>query len=167
MNPIHLQKLEALLEPAVSGQGYDLVDLAFRRDHGHWVFQITIDRKEGQGFISHQDCINVSKEVSVLLDLNESLLPGDYHLEVSSPGPERPLKTKADFLRFQGQTAKIRLKEYAAQMIEGSSTPRRNFTGTLESVSDDLVTVKLSDNALLVSLPMKEIEKAHLFGNNK
>lgn len=165
MTSVNLQKLGELIQPAVEGQGYELVDLAFRREHGRWIFQVTIDRKAGQGFISHQDCICVSREVSVLLDLNEEMLPGDYHLEVSSPGAKRPLKTVADFVRFTGQSAKIRLKEYAAKMGPDATTPRRNFLGIIQSVNDDKLTLQLPENHTLVELTIKDIEKAHLAGN--
>ncbi len=161
MNTGHLKKLEELIQPAVEGQSYELVDLLWKREYGRWVFQITIDRKAGEGFISHQDCANVSREVSVLLDLHGEMLPDDYSLEVSSPGPKRPLKKSADFLRFVGHTAKIRMKEYAAKVDTATANPRRNFTGTIQAIEKDVVTLKL-ENQTEVKLSLNEIEKAHL-----
>ena len=166
MKPVRLETLEDLVRPAVEGQGYEFVDLEWQREHGHWILRVTIDRKSGQGFVSHQDCVNVSREVSVLLDLQAETLPGDYHLEVSSPGPERPLRTKEDFARFMGHAAKIRLKEHAAkpslEATVGAANPRRNFAGVIESVDNDLVTLRLKDSDTAVHLSLKDVEKAHL-----
>lgn len=167
MKTVNLQKLDELIRPVVDGQGYELVDLSFRREHGNWILQIMIDRRQGEGTISHQDCVSVSKEASVILDMNEQLLPVDYHLEVSSPGPNRPLRTAADFSRFVGLSAKVRLKEYAGRVVSDDSPPRRNFSGVIESVGNDVVTLKLSDGSPDAQLNLRDIEKAHLFGNDR
>ena len=106
MKPVDLKALTKLIEPAVDGQGYELVDLEWTRGLSGWVLRVTIDRLPGQGHVSHQDCVAVSREASALLDVHD-VLPGAYSLEVSSPGVDRPLKKGRDFARFIGKKAKF------------------------------------------------------------
>lgn len=160
MKPVDLHTLEQFVRPAVEGQGYDLVDLEWKREQGGWVFRLYIDRRPGEGYVSHDDCVSVSREVSALLDVHDAL-PGRYNLEVSSPGLNRPLKRAADFLRFVGQRAKVRLRGDAALQGFAGAPPRRNFSGVIAAVEGDTVSLKL-DGAELVKLPTPAIEKAHL-----
>lgn len=160
---IDLHKLDALVRPAVEGQGYELVELEWRREQVGWVFRLYIDRQPGQGYVSHEDCVNVSREVSALLDVHDAL-PTNYHLEVSSPGVNRPLKRAADFARFLGQKAKVRLREEAALPVDNGpagSVPRRNFTGKIEAVEGETVCLHV-EGADVVRLPVGAMEKAHL-----
>lgn len=164
MKAADTEALDSLVRPAVAGQGYELVDLAWKRELGSSILRITIDRLPGQGYVSHDDCIKVSREVSALLDVHD-VLPGHYSLEVSSPGVERPLKRAADFERFLGQKAKIRLRPDAPQSDVGPSAPntppRRNFTGTITAVEGELVRLSL-EGAAPVALHVSEMEKANL-----
>jgi ribosome maturation factor RimP len=158
-NPVDMQALDQLIRPAVEGQGYELVDLLWKREQGGWVLRILIDRQPGMGYISVEDCAAVSREVSALLDVHD-LLPGHYNLEVSSPGVERPLKRSADFARFLGQRAKVRLKSTPAGSPKEAG-PRRNFVGTIQSVEGNIVRLHTED-AGTVDLDIDEIERANL-----
>lgn len=170
MRSVNLQALDELIRPAVEGQGYDLVELHWGRQLGGSVLRVTIDRKAGQGRVSHSDCVAVSREVSGLLDVKD-VLPGHYNLEVSSPGLDRPLKRAADFSRFVGERAKVRLLPDSTksklgpppQAVPGGSpaAPRRNFSGIIESVSGDVVHLD-AEGVGEVELHIAEIEKANL-----
>ena len=165
MRPVDLKALTKLIEPAVDGQGYELVDLEWTSSPGGAVLRVTIDRQLGQGHVSHQDCVAISREVSALLDVHDPL-PGAYSLEVSSPGVDRPLKKSSDFARFIGKKAKVRLRPDADQSfaLQGpraaDSVPRRNFSGTIESVESDRVKISV-DGAGTFELVVGEIEKAN------
>ena len=170
MKPIDLKALEDLLRPAVDAQGYELVSVAWVREQVGTVFRLIIDRLPGQGYVSHEDCVRVSREVSALLDVHE-VLPGDYSLEVSSPGIDRPLKRSADFARFVGERAKVRLRPSAAQTEKGLPAPKpgvapqRNFVGKIESVAGPVggEVIRLADESSgPVELHLAEIEKANL-----
>ncbi len=170
MKPIDLKALEDLLRPAVDAQGYELVSVAWVREQVGTVFRLIIDRLPGQGYVSHEDCVRVSREVSALLDVNE-VLPGDYSLEVSSPGIDRPLKRSADFARFVGERAKVRLRPSAPQTEKGLPAPKpgvapqRNFVGKIESVAGPAggEVLRLADESSgPVELHLAEIEKANL-----
>lgn len=165
MRAVNLQALEDLIRPAVEGQGYELVELHWGRQLGGSVLRITIDRQPGQGRVSHSDCATVSREVSALLDVKD-VLPGHYNLEVSSPGLDRPLKRGADFARFIGERAKVRLQPSASRSNLGpppaaGTPPRRNFTGTIQAVADEVVRLD-ADDIGPVELHTTEIEKANL-----
>lgn len=154
MKPVDLEQLDALIRPVVESQGYELVDLAWVREYGRAIFRIMIDRQPGQGAISLDDCSRVSHEVSVLLDVHDTL-PGKYHLEVSSPGENRPLKRLVDFARFVGKRAKIRLQPQEGQ-------PRQSLLGILQGVQDDQVGIQVEDTKQMVWISKESIEKAHL-----
>lgn len=167
-----LTALEELIRPAVDGQGYELVELEWSRQLVGNVLRVTIDRLPDQGFVSHDDCVRVSREVSALLDLNDQLVPGAYSLEVSSPGVDRPLKKSADFSRFIGQRAKVRLRAEAPRSLAAQDLspdpvsgepkkPRRNFVGTIDSVEGDQVRL-LVEGAGRFDLYIPEMEKANL-----
>ena len=139
--------LEALLEPAVSRLGYELVGVEY---HGgrRALLRLYIDREGG---VSVEDCQRVSRQVSGLLDV-EDPIPGPYTLEVSSPGLDRPLFRAADFQRFVGREVRIRTDV----PLEG----RRNFRGVLRGLRGDEVLVEV-DGAEL-ALPVERIEQARL-----
>jgi ribosome maturation factor RimP len=193
---ISLQKLDELIRPAVEGQGYELVELHWGTQAAGSTLRITIDHLPAHYLttgespqpvrISHEDCVTVSREVSALLDVKD-VLPGHYNLEVSSPGLDRPLKRSADFSRFVGQKAKVRLLPGAHKSMIGPSpapspkkpakepkpddaakssksqptVPRRNFVGTIVAVNGDVVTLD-ADEVGTVELYIAEMEKANL-----
>ena len=105
--------------------------------------------------ISHADCERVSKQLSVILDVEE-LVPGPgYTLEVSSPGMDRALKKVSDYVRFTGRAAKIWTEEPVQDL--------KFFEGRLAGVVDDNVRLELKGKApRTVELPLALIRKAHL-----
>ena len=124
-------RLRALVESGVNALGFDLVDVELIGGRSHQTLRIYIDCRGG---ITVDDCADVSRHVSAILDV-EDPLPGSYTLEVSSPGLDRPLVTRADFERYRGETIKLRTHEPVAG--------RRNFTGRLLGVTGDSVTLEV------------------------
>lgn len=171
MKNLDSQTLEQLIQPAVEGQGYEYVELAWSRGaKGGGVLRVTIDRPIGQGHVSHSDCVRVSREVSALLDVHDPVPGGRYQLEVSSPGVDRPLKRGVDFLRFVGQRAKVRLRPDATRSDLGPAAvpppdskvgPRRVFSGEIQSVDGELVHMQ-ADGVGKVVLHTADIDKANL-----
>jgi ribosome maturation factor RimP len=141
-------KLTNLLKPLVEDLGYEFVGLEQRRDPGNPVLVLYIDSPDG---IAVEDCEKVSREVAALLDV-EDPIPGQYHLEISSPGLDRPLFTLEQFEQFSGEKARISL--YAP--LEG----RRKFKGKILGVDDD--RIKLDVEGMEVLLDMGNIAKARL-----
>lgn len=144
MNKTRAQMV-ALLEPAVEALGYELVDLELNFSGRRGVLRLFIDRSEG---IRVEDCEAVSRQVSAVLDV-EDPIRRDYALEVSSPGLDRKLVKPAHFDRFAGQAVQGRFR----QMLDG----RRRFTGTLVGRNGTMVTIRVEDADLTVSMDDLEV----------
>jgi ribosome maturation factor RimP len=134
------------MEPIVAQLGYELVGIEF--DGRSRVLRVYIDRAEG---IVVDDCSRVSYQLSGMLDV-EDPIPGQYQLEVSSPGLDRPLFKLAHFERFIGSVATIRLRIPVDN--------RRRVKGRVVGVEGDDILVEEDSGTL--RLPFGAIERARL-----
>ena len=141
-------ELANLLEPSVERLGYELVDLEVRLGGKGGLVRLYIDKPDG---IDLEDCEKVSLAVSALLDV-EDPVPGNYNLEVSSPGLDRKLTKVEHFQRFAGEAVKVQMRF----PIEG----RRRFRGTLVSSDEENIVVEVDGESF--SLPLKTIDTARL-----
>jgi ribosome maturation factor RimP len=137
-----------LVEPVVERLGYELILVELVHDRQGTVLRLFVDQ---QGGVTLEDCARVSREVGAMLDV-EDPIEGPYHLEVSSPGLDRPLVRQGDFVRFAGQKARIVTQE----RVGG----RRTFRGVLQGVEGDRVLL-LVDGQLL-RIPLAEIARANV-----
>ncbi len=136
--------VEGLIEQVVTGLGYELVDIEFS-PKGR-LLRIFLDIERG---ITVDDCATVSNQLQRVFEVENV----DYdRLEVSSPGLDRPLKKLADFERFAGEQAQVRLS-----LPIGN---QRNFVGVIERVQDGAVALRIEKGEVL--LPFEDIEKARL-----
>ena len=142
------QQLHDLIAPAVTALGYEMWGLEYLTHGGQTVLRVFIDSENG---INVDDCAAVSRQVSAVLDV-EDPISGEYSLEVSSPGMDRPLFTLDQFQRYSGEQVKIRLRA----PFEG----RRNFSGRLVGVEVDEVVVAVDEHEYL--LPIELIDKANV-----
>lgn len=142
------ERVIALTEPLLGRLGYELVELEYAAGRSHATLRFFIDKSGGIGL---EDCEQVSREISAMLDV-EDPIPTAYTLEVSSPGFDRVLRTRAHFERFAGERVHVELKVPR----EG----RRRYTGTLRTVADDGLTLEVDRET--VSVPFDEIGKARL-----
>ena len=151
----HLERLRAVVTPVCRAHGVDLVDARFTHERG-LILRVLIERSAGgaeTSGVSLADCQKVSRDLSTVLDVEEGMLPsGGYRLEVCSPGIERPLITLADFERFAGREAHVRIRH----PVEG----RRRFSGTLQGVAGESVVLVVDGRE--AHLPHADIVKAHL-----
>lgn len=142
--------LEALIEPVVSALGYELVGIEHLSQGRRSLLRLYIDSEQG---ITLDDCERVSHQVSGVLDVEEPLR-GDYTLEVSSPGLDRPLFKPEHYARFVGHRVRLRL--------HAPLNGRRNYSGVIEGVAgDDVLTLETDDDGRL-ELPLRDIDKANL-----
>ena len=141
-------ELQKMLEPTIERLGYELVDLEVRLGGGNGFIRLFIDKPDG---IDLEDCENASLAVSALLDV-EDPVPGNYNLEVSSPGLDRKLIKPSHFQRFAGETVKVQMRF----PVEG----RRRFRGTLLSSDAENIVVEVDGQSH--SLPLKTIDTARL-----
>ena len=136
--------LEELLESTLEGLGYELVEVE-QLARGK-LLRVFVDKEGG---INVDDCVAISNHLSHLLVVENI----DYgRLEVSSPGLDRSLRKEADFLRFKGETIKLKLRV--------SWQGQRNFIGVLREVNDGIL--KLEVEGRLLDLELSNLGKARL-----
>jgi ribosome maturation factor RimP len=112
--------------------------------------RISIDKPDG---VTHGDCELISQQVGTILDVEDVVPGGHYTLEVSSPGVERKLLKPRDYERFQGQKAKISLRD----PVDG----RRNWDGTLAGFESGVISLEIAPGKTM-RFPFEQIQKANL-----
>jgi ribosome maturation factor RimP len=140
------ERLVNLMEPVVIGLGYELVGVEF--DAHLRVLRVYIDKDGGVGL---DDCTRVSHQLSGVLNV-EDPVPGNYQLEVSSPGLDRPLFTPEHFQRFVGSLVRLQ----SVRPLDG----RRRFKGRLTFADDRAIKVTEDGNEYLI--PLDVVEKARV-----
>lgn len=150
-----IPQIERLIEPSVRALGFHLVRarLTGRNPPTLQVMVERVDGGIGDGGITVDDCAEVSRTVSAILDV-EDPIKGGYQLEVSSPGIDRPLVRLEDYRRFAGHEAKIEMHG----MIGG----RKRFRGTLAGIDGDLVKIDQVGDEGISELPFGDIVAAKL-----
>jgi len=145
--------LMRLLEPQVEALLFELVDVEFAHDGRGGVLRVFIDRPAGDAApgVTVEDCARVSYAISEVLEAQDPI-KGRYTLEVSSPGLDRVLRTRAHFERFAGARVSVELKL--------PQDGRRRFTGMLRSVGDAAIVVDVDGREY--NLPLQRIQRARL-----
>ena len=150
------QRIERLIEPALTAMGYELVRVALQGGESRPTLQIMAERNDGVA-MSVDDCADISRALSALLDVEDPIASA-YTLEVSSPGIDRPLVKRADFERFAGFEARIE----TVQPVAG----RKRFLGRLMGVAGDDVRLrepaKTADAEDETLVPLAAIARAKL-----
>ena len=137
--------LQAVVEPVVTGMGYELVEL--QAANGGRMLRLFIDKPGG---IRVEDCAAVSRQLSRVFEVEGV----NYErLEVSSPGLDRPLRQLADFVRFAGHKADVKMRTPDA-------TGRRRFVGVLRGAEGARLNIELEDRT--VQLELGDVERARL-----
>ena len=145
--------LKILFKPVVIELGFEFVGCELHAYSKNKLFRIYIDSEAG---ISVEDCATVSRAVSAMLDV-EDPIAGDYRLEVSSPGLDRPLLEAQHFERFIGERVKLRLRE----KLDG----QKNFIGVIKKVAGTMITVEFENSAgksSEVEFEFDELSRANL-----
>ncbi len=142
------EQLKQMLEPAVQAVGMELWGIEFLSQGRHSILRVYIDSQNG---VTIDDCEAASHQVSGILDV-EDPISGEYNLEVSSPGMDRPLFSFEQFRSYVGEPIKVRLQ----MAVDG----KRNFTGKLLVAENDQLTFEVENQQLTVS--MNQVDKANL-----
>ena len=142
-------RIRRLIEEAVEGLGYELVDAELKGAGNSAAVRIFIDKPAG---VSHHDCELVSEQVGTVLDV-EDLIPSSYTLEVSSPGLERKLVKESDYTRFDGKLARIQTRIPLNQ--------QKVFRGRLQGLQNGKVRLELPGGDVL-EIPLDVIREARL-----
>lgn len=127
------EEVRQIATPLAEEEGYELVDVEQAAAGRHRVIRVFLDKPGG---ISVGDCARFSRRLSDCLDMNQTV-PGSYHLEVSSPGLERPIRTLEHVRRFAGQRVSLAAHE--------ARDGRRNFEGILLGPDGDRVGLRMDE----------------------
>ncbi len=143
-------QIRNLLDPILESLGLSLWDMEFQKHGPKWLLRIYIDR-EASG-VTLNDCEAVSRDLGAVLDV-EDIIPHAYTLEVSSPGLDRTLSKPEHFIRFSGNTVKIK----TFQPFNGQKV----FVGKLLGVTGEAVQIEL-ESGDVVEIPVGNVAKASL-----
>ncbi len=137
--------LQQILETTLPGMGYELVDVELT---AQGILRVFIDKEGG---ITVEDCATVSNHLSRVFMVEDV----DYkHLEISSPGLDRPLKKAADFVRFAGSMVKLKTR----LPVDG----QKNFIGRIESFDDAAQTIVLAFDGKTAQIELSNVDKARI-----
>ncbi len=145
------QRLLELLDPVAEAAGYEIVRL--RLMGGEHARRLQIMGETPAGDMNVEDCARLSRAISEIMDAAD-LIAGEYTLEVSSPGVDRPLTRLKDFETYEGLEARREL----ARMAAG----RKRFKGQLAGVEDDQVAIDLEGEEETALIPFAWIIEAKL-----
>jgi ribosome maturation factor RimP len=146
---VDLEKIRAMAERVATSEGLTLVDVELKGGRGNPLLRVFIDKPAR---VSHADCQLVSEQLSAILDV-EDLFPGNYLLEVSSPGLDRKLSKPSDFTHFVGRRARLVVRE----AVENQKV----FEGRLAGFENGRVRLDLGERGLQ-ELDLTNIQKAQL-----
>ena len=156
-----MDKIRGIAERVAHTHGVEVVEAELRGGGKARMLRVTIDKPEG---VTHEDCANVSRDLSTVLDVEDAVPGGSYTLEVSSPGLDRKLLKPEDYSRFSGSRIKLTTHE----PVNGN----RHFEGRLESFSDGRLTLEtMADKkpkpghahpGQKVEIELANVEKANL-----
>lgn len=137
--------LQQILETTLPGMGYELVDVELT---AQGILRVFIDKEGG---ITVEDCATVSNHLSRVFMVEDV----DYkHLEISSPGLDRPLKKAADFVRFAGSMVKLKTR----LPVDG----QKNFIGRIESFDEAAQTIVLAFDGQTAQIELSNVDKARI-----
>jgi ribosome maturation factor RimP len=149
MSDYVIEKVQEFMESLLPSINLELVEIQYRQEGEGWVLRLFLDGPDGIGI---DQCSKVSREISVFLDV-EDLIPHAFNLEVSSPGLERALRNIADYKRFAGKKARVKVRH----PIDGQKV----FIGLIGESDDNGFELLLEDGTSSRFL-MDQIKKARL-----
>jgi ribosome maturation factor RimP len=142
-------RIRAMIEPTVELLDLELVAVQFAGGGDNLVLRLAIDKPGG---VNVSDCTSLSRALSPELDV-EDPIEGPWRLEVSSPGMDRPVEREADFHRFVGLRAKVRM---------APDWGRRRYNGELRGLSTDDASIKILVGDDEHILPRDRVDRVHL-----
>ena len=145
---IQNQNLLDLFEPEITAMGFELLGIELIKNGHISLLRVYIDKFEG---VNIDDCVLVSQQLTGLLDVKDPI-KGQYNLEVSSPGIDRPLFTDDQLKKHIGHIVMIKLRE--------KYRGKRKITGVLEAVDNLEIIIKCNENN--EKIPSELIDKAKL-----
>lgn len=157
--PVDRERLRAVIEPIVRAHGAELFDVELKNENG-WVLRVYVERlgaaernlSTKEAAVDLELCSQIARDLSPVLDEADPI-PARYNLEVGSPGLERPLRSDADFIRFAGEKAKVKL----SRAVSGQKV----LVGVLGEVDKER-NLTIQDGGRSFVFPMDDVVSARL-----
>jgi len=143
-----MDRVKAVAESLLITEDMELVDIEYRREPLGWVLRLFIDKRGG---VTLEDCTRVSQEMGRSLDV-EDFISNPYHLEVSSPGLDRPLKNERDFIRFSERRIRVKTIDPIGK--------QKSFKGKLRACVEGRIEMETEGG--IVEIPLSNIARANL-----
>ncbi|NSW88847.1 ribosome maturation factor RimP [bacterium] len=150
MEKVNLNKITSFVQTICSNSGFELVDIEHSNPSNSLKLVIFIDKNGG---VSLDDCVDFNQMINDSGEL-DNLINSSYTLEVSSPGPKRPLKILSDYVRFKGKKAKIKL------ISLDKESSKKVFVGIIEDVIESKIII--NDSGKMFHINFDNILKANL-----
>jgi ribosome maturation factor RimP len=155
-------RIDAVVDPVVRAHGAEVVDLEFKSEPGGWVLRIFVEKLGSaesnadtrDAAVDLELCSGIARDLSPALDVAD-VIPHRYHLEISSPGVERPLRKERDFVRFTGKKAKLKL-----HTASSGSHGEKVVVGLLAGVEEG--KIKLTEGHRHHAIPIDHVATARL-----
>jgi len=144
-----VEQITKLLAPTIESMGFNLIQIKMMDSSKSKLLQIMAEKPDGTMNVDY--CVEISHQVSAILDV-EDIIPGEYRLEVSSPGIDRPLVKHKDYDDYMGHMAKIEL----SLPVNG----RKRYTGQLKTLIGDILTIEVDGKP--VALDLTDVQSAKL-----
>jgi ribosome maturation factor RimP len=146
------EKVRHLAEPVAAAEGMELIHVECLKMQSRWIIRLFLDKENG---VTIDDCSAISNQVGDILDIHD-LINGQYTLEVSSPGFDRPISRDQDFVKYR--CSKVNIK--TSLKIEGVKNFHGSLVDFIEENGQKLVIVEVSGKNYRI--PKAEILKANL-----
>ncbi len=143
-----IDRVRQLAASLLTSDGFELVEVEFRREPRGWVLRFYVDKEGG---ITLDDCTQISREIGRNLDVEDIIL-SPYHLEVSSPGLTRSLKSEKDFVKYRNRLIKVTTHQAIGN--------RRQWRGRIQGVEGDQIQIEVDGE--LLQIPLSNVAKANL-----
>ena len=143
-----MDRVKAVADSILTSEDMELVEVDYRREPVGWVLRLTIDKKGG---VTLDDCTRINQEMGRSLDI-EDLISNPYHLEISSPGLDRPLKNERDFIRFSERNIRVKTIDPIGKQKSFKGKLRKCLEGRIEMETD----------MGIVEIPLSNIARANL-----
>lgn len=142
--------LRHYVEQALAGTSFELILLEYKKEGPGWVMRAFVDHPEG---VDLERCSEANRLITDMLDEHEPIEHA-YHVEVSSPGVDRPLVELSHFIRFIGERVYVKLRSSMGGV--------KKVTGTLRTANEDGIEVEAEADGTPHQIPMDQIAKATL-----
>lgn len=151
------EKVRQFAEPVVAAEGMELIHVECLKMHSRWIIRLFLDKEDG---VTLDDCATVSNQVGDIFDIND-LIDAQYTLEVSSPGPDRPISRDCDFMKYKGSQVRIKTNS----KIDDIKKFHGRLVDFIEENDQKVIIVETSGKNYRI--PKAEIVKANLVDTGK